>query len=92
VVVNCEATDRAHPNNAPYKVAFRIRKASDGRFVITDLNLEGVWQTLSQRADFTGFLQQHGGKLQELTVSSGLILPQSHRFEFPILARAGAVD
>ena len=67
VVVNCEATDPAHPNNAPYKVAFRIRKASDGRFVITDLNLEGVWQTLSQRADFTGFLQQHGGKLQELT-------------------------
>jgi hypothetical protein len=25
-------------------------------------------------------------------VSSGLILPQSHRFEFPIAVRAGAVD
>jgi hypothetical protein len=28
----------------------------------------------------------------KLIVSSGLILPQSHRFEFPIAARAGAVD
>jgi phospholipid transport system substrate-binding protein len=69
VVVNCEATDPAHPNNPPYKVALRIRKAADGRFIITDLNVEGVWQSISQRADFTAFLQQHRGNIQELTNS-----------------------
>jgi phospholipid transport system substrate-binding protein len=67
VVVNCDATDPAHPNDPPYKVAFRIRKGSDGKFIVTDLNIEGIWQTLSQRADFTGFLQQHGGRIGDLT-------------------------
>ncbi len=67
VVVNCDVTDPAHPNDPPYKVAFRVRKAAEGRFIITDLNIEGIWQTLSQRADFTGFLQQHGGRVRELT-------------------------
>src|SRR5262249_53386979 len=43
VVVNCESTDPTHPNDPPYKVAFRIRKAGDGRFIITDLNIEGIW-------------------------------------------------
>jgi hypothetical protein len=32
------------------------------------------------------------GSISAIGVSSGLILPQSHRFEFPIAARAGAVD
>jgi len=67
VVVNCEATDPAHPSNSPYKVAVRIRKAPDGRFILIDLNVEGVWQSISQRTDFTAFLQQHGGNIQELT-------------------------
>jgi phospholipid transport system substrate-binding protein len=67
VVVNCDATDPAHANDPPFKVAFRTRKSSDGKFVVTDLNIEGIWQTLSQRADFTGFLQQHGGRIADLT-------------------------
>ena len=67
VVVNCEATDPAHPSDPPYKVAFRIRRSGDGKFIVTDLNIEGIWQTLSQRADFTGFLQQHGGRVADLT-------------------------
>ena len=66
IVVNCEATDPARPNEPPFKVAFRVRKAADGKFIVTDLNIEGIWQTLSQRADFTGFLQQHGGRVPDL--------------------------
>jgi phospholipid transport system substrate-binding protein len=69
VVVNGNVTDPTHPDDPPDKIAFRIRKAADGRFVITDLNVEGIWQSLTQRADFTSFLQQHGGKLQELTTN-----------------------
>ncbi len=67
VVVNCEATDPAHPSDPSTKVAFRIRKGADGKFIVTDLNIEGIWQTISQRADFTGFLQQHGGRVSDLT-------------------------
>lgn len=66
VVVNCDATDPAHPNDPPYKVSFRVRKGAEGRYIVTDLNIEGIWQTLSQRADFTGFLQQHGGRVGDL--------------------------
>lgn len=67
VVVSCDVTDPKAPNDPPYKVSFRIRKGADGRFIVTDMNIEGIWQTLSQRADFTGFLQQHGGRLTDLT-------------------------
>jgi phospholipid transport system substrate-binding protein len=67
VVVNCNVTDPARPTDPPYKVSFRIRKnGPDGKFIVTDMNIEGIWQTLSQRADFTGFLQQHGGRLSDL--------------------------
>jgi phospholipid transport system substrate-binding protein len=66
VVVNCNVTDPAQPSAPPYKVSFRIRKSADGNFIVTDMNIEGIWQTLSQRADFTGFLQQHGGRLGDL--------------------------
>jgi ABC-type transporter MlaC component len=44
-----------------------VRKTSDGRPIVTDIQVEGVWLALSQRSDFTGFLQQHGGRLSDLT-------------------------
>jgi phospholipid transport system substrate-binding protein len=67
IVVNCEVTDPAHPTAPPYEIAFRVRKAADGRSIVTDMSIEGIWQALSQRADFSGFLQQHGGRIAELT-------------------------
>ena len=53
--------------NDPIRVGFRIRNAADGRRVITDMEVEGVWLALWERADFTSFLQQHGGKIGALT-------------------------
>lgn len=67
VVVNADIIDRAHPEAKPFHVAFRVREGNDRRYVITDLNVEGIWQSLSERADFTAFLQQHGGRIAELT-------------------------
>jgi phospholipid transport system substrate-binding protein len=67
VVVNTEVINPATPNAQPLKAAFRVRKTSDGRPIVTDIQVEGVWLALSQRSDFTGFLQQHGGRLPELT-------------------------
>ena len=66
-LVNCEVTDPANPAKKPYRVAFRVRKAADGRFVVTDMSIEEIWQALTQRADVTAYLQQHGGRIAELT-------------------------
>ena len=67
VVVNTDVVNPGTPNAQPLKAAFRVRKTSDGRPIVTDIQVEGVWLALSQRSDFTGFLQQHGGRLPDLT-------------------------
>jgi len=68
VVVNADVINpNAPPNAPPFKVGFRVRKASDGHSIVTDMQVEGVWLALSQRSDFTGFLQQNGGSLAALT-------------------------
>ncbi len=67
VVVNTDVVNPGAPNSQPLKAAFRVRKTSDGRSIVTDIQVEGVWLALSQRSDFTGFLQQHGGRLPDLT-------------------------
>lgn len=67
VVVNCEVVNPNYPNAQPIKAAFRVRKAADGRPIVTDIQVEGIWLALLQRSDFAGFLQQHGGRITELT-------------------------
>ena len=67
VVVNAEVIDTTTPNSQPYRAAFRVRKTSDGRPIVTDMQVEGIWLALSQRSDFTGFLAQHGERVPELT-------------------------
>lgn len=67
VVVNSDVVNPATPNAQPLRAAFRVRKTSDGRPIVTDIQVEGVWLALSQRSDFTGFLQQHGGRVPDLT-------------------------
>jgi phospholipid transport system substrate-binding protein len=68
VVVNADVVNPAAPPNAPViKAAFRVRKTMDGKPIITDMQVEGIWLALSQRSDFTGYLQQHGGNVAALT-------------------------
>lgn len=67
VVVNTDVIDPNTPNAQPIKAAFRVRRTADSRPIVTDIQIEGVWLALSQRSDFTGFLQQHGGRVAELT-------------------------
>lgn len=66
VVVNTDVINPAMPNAQPYKAAFRVRKTSDGRPIVTDIQVEGVWLALSQRSDFNGFLAQHMGRIPDL--------------------------
>lgn len=68
-VVNAEITGAETESREPLKVAFRVRTQPDGSFVTTDMQFEGVWLAISQRADFTAFLQQHGGDISALTTS-----------------------
>jgi len=68
VVVNADlVSPTAGANAQTFKVAFRVRKTSEGRPTITDIQVEGIWLALSQRSDFTAFLQQHNGNVQALT-------------------------
>ena len=56
-------------NHEPLKIAMRVRALPDGSLVMTDMQFEGVWLAISERADFTAFLQQHGGDIAALTSS-----------------------
>jgi phospholipid transport system substrate-binding protein len=50
----------------PVRIGFRVRADSDGRLIITDMAVEGIWLALWERADFTSYLQQHGSDVAEL--------------------------
>jgi phospholipid transport system substrate-binding protein len=65
VVVNAEVVNPGNPDAARVKVAFRVRN-SDGRTIVTDMNVEGVWLAISQRADFESYLQRHGNNVARL--------------------------
>jgi phospholipid transport system substrate-binding protein len=68
IVVNAIVVNpQAGSTQEPIKVAFRVRKTADGKPIITDMEVEGIWLALSERSDFTGFLQQHGGSVAALT-------------------------
>lgn len=51
----------------PLTMAFRLRALPGGSFVVTDMQFEGLWLALSEREEFTAFLQQHGGDISALT-------------------------
>ena len=77
-VVNADVVNPNASNGQPFKVGFRVRKTSDGRPIITDMQVEGVWLALSQRSDFTSFLQQHGGNIAALTDNLHMQAQQIH--------------
>jgi phospholipid transport system substrate-binding protein len=57
VIVNVSAMS---PNGKgpQLSLAFRVRGSGAGQ-LITDLQVEGAWLAISQREDFTAYLQQH---------------------------------
>ena len=65
VIVNVDVVGR---DGVPqFKIGFRVRKGEGRKNIITDLQVEGAWLGLSQRADFTSYLQQHSGMLGPLS-------------------------
>jgi phospholipid transport system substrate-binding protein len=56
------------PNGArQFKLGFRVRKNEAQKNIVTDIQFEGIWIALSQRDDFTSFMQQNGGDFAALT-------------------------
>jgi ABC-type transporter MlaC component len=66
VIVNV-AAERAGGTSSELSLAFRVRRSNDGRQVITDLQIEGAWLALVQRAEFIAYLQQHRGDIAALS-------------------------
>jgi ABC-type transporter MlaC component len=66
VIVSVAASD-ASGKSSQLNIAFRVRRANDGRPIIIDLQIEGAWLALVQRSEFIAYLQQHGGDVAELS-------------------------
>jgi phospholipid transport system substrate-binding protein len=49
----------------PMAVNFRVA-SQGGKFLVTDIAVEGVWLRQTQRDDFTAYLGQNGGNMQSL--------------------------
>jgi phospholipid transport system substrate-binding protein len=57
------------PNTQTINVAFRVREDANGNPIIIDMQVEGVWIAVNQRADFTSYLQQNNGSVPALANS-----------------------
>ena len=68
-VVNSVVVNPSNPSGPAVRAAFRVREDGGGRPIITDMQVEGVWLAINQRADFTSFLQQNRGSLPALSAS-----------------------
>jgi phospholipid transport system substrate-binding protein len=68
-VVTATVVNPANPNAQGFNVAFRVRNDAQGNPIITDMQVEGVWLAISQRADFTSFLQRNNGSVTALANS-----------------------
>jgi len=66
VIVAAKLTGSAR-SKAPLDIAFRVLKTANGADIIFDLQVEGVWIALTQREDFSGWLQQHHRDISTLT-------------------------
>lgn len=69
VIVNAKigAADASSQAGTPISVSFRVRKDAAGKDVIVDILVGGVSVAVTQRDEFTTFLQQHGGNVAELS-------------------------
>jgi ABC-type transporter MlaC component len=67
VIVNVIARDRS-ATSSPARIGFRVRRAKSGGTIITDLEIEGAWLAITQRAEFIAYLERHGGDVAELAM------------------------
>jgi phospholipid transport system substrate-binding protein len=66
VIVNVVAGNRDNPGSRVH-LDFRVRRQAESKMVVTDLQVEGVWLAITQREQFTAYLQQHHGDIASLS-------------------------
>ncbi len=79
VIVNCQVAGAN--GGQPINAAFRVRTGDNGKLIVTDLQVEGVWLAISERDEFTAYLEQNGGSIPKLT---------AHMLDLTAKVRAGA--
>ena len=63
-IVNVQVPDTR--GGQPINAAFRVM-TDTGKPLVIDVQVEGVWLAITQRDQFAGFLQQHGGNIPTLS-------------------------
>ena len=69
VVVNAEVVNPNQSDAQRIKVAFRVRNSGSG-LTVTDMQVEGVWLAISERADFESYLQRNGNSVARLRITA----------------------
>jgi phospholipid transport system substrate-binding protein len=65
VMVKTVTVDPKKPNAKAFDVNFRVQSAN-GRHVVVDFSVEGVWIREMERSDFTSYLGQKNGDIKAL--------------------------
>ena len=66
VMVKTVTVDPKKPGAKAYEVNFRVQ-AANGRHIVVDFSVEGVWIREMERSDFTSYLGQKNGDVKALT-------------------------
>jgi phospholipid transport system substrate-binding protein len=64
-VVKTVTVDPRHPRAKVYEVNFRVQ-STNGRMIVVDFSVEGVWIRELERNDFTSYLGSHNGDIKVL--------------------------
>jgi phospholipid transport system substrate-binding protein len=59
-----------HSGNQPLEVDFRVA-GTDGKFVVIDFSVAGIWLAIEERDQFSSFLGQNGGSIPTLVKHLG---------------------
>jgi len=65
IMVKTVTVDPKKPQAKPYEVNFRVQTVN-GRQLVSDFSVEGVWIRELERNDFTSYLGQHNGDVKAL--------------------------
>jgi phospholipid transport system substrate-binding protein len=59
-------SDIKKPNASPIEVEWKVFKDSDGEYRITDVIVEGLSMSTTQRSEYSSIIENHGGSLSGL--------------------------
>jgi phospholipid transport system substrate-binding protein len=64
-VVKTVTVDAKKSGAKPFEVLFRV-KTENGKMLVVDFSVEGIWLRETERSDFTGYLGSHNGDIKQL--------------------------